>query len=52
MSRDSKTFALGRDARTGEFTTVKEARQHPNNHVVERIPKSGFGDTKRGGHKK
>ena len=43
----SKTTPRGRDARDGQFTTVKEARQHPNTHVVERVPKPGYGDTKR-----
>gem|GEM_PF-891638 len=44
---DTKTVTRGRDARTGEFTTVKEARQQPNTHVVERVPKPGRGDTKK-----
>ena len=43
---DSKTTLRGRDAETGEFTTVKEAREHPKTHVVERVPKPGYGDTK------
>lgn len=47
MKQQSKTFPIGRDARTGELTTVKEARNHPNTHVVERMPKPGRGDTKR-----
>ena len=46
MSKESKTSLRGRDASTGEFTTVKEAREHPDNHVVERVPKPGYGDTK------
>jgi hypothetical protein len=46
MSKESKTSLRGRDAKTGEFTTVKEARKHPNDHVVERVPKPGHGDTK------
>ncbi len=41
----SKTFPLGRDSETGQFTTVKEAKDHPKDHTVERIPKPGFGDT-------
>jgi len=45
MSKDSKTTLKGRDAKTGEFTTVKEARSEPNTHVVERVPKPGYGDT-------
>jgi len=40
----TKTFPLGRSAETGRFTTVKKARDHPNTHVVERVPKSGYGD--------
>jgi hypothetical protein len=24
---------------------VEEARRHPKDHVVERVPKPGFGDT-------
>jgi hypothetical protein len=47
MGRDSKTSQRGRDARTGEFTTVEKARNHPNTHVVERVPKPGHGDTKK-----
>lgn len=46
MSKESKTTLRGRDARDGKFTTVKEARQYPNTHVVERVPKPGYGDTK------
>jgi hypothetical protein len=41
-----RTTLRGRDARTGEFTTVEEARKHPNTHVVERVPTPGNGDTK------
>lgn len=43
---ESKTSPRGRDARTGEFTTVKEARENPKTHVVERVPKPGYGDTR------
>jgi|CXWL01.1.fsa_nt_gi hypothetical protein len=28
---------IGRNAETGEFTTVKVARTHPKTHVVETI---------------
>jgi hypothetical protein len=44
---DSKTTLRGRDAEDGRFTTVKEAREHPKTHVVERVPKPGYGDTKK-----
>lgn len=47
MSQDSKTTPRGRDADTGEFTTVKQAKDHPKTHVVERVPKPGYGDTKK-----
>jgi hypothetical protein len=33
----------GRDARTGQFIPVKEAREHPKTTTVERVPKSGKG---------
>jgi len=45
-SRDSRTSLRGRDARTGEFISVKEARQRPRTTTVERVPKPGYGDTK------
>lgn len=44
---NSKTTLRGRDARDGQFTTVKEAREHKQTHVVERVPKPGYGDTKK-----
>jgi hypothetical protein len=33
----------GRDAKSGQFIPVKEARQRPNTTVVERVPKPGKG---------
>jgi hypothetical protein len=47
MARASKTSLLGRDARTGKFTTLKRARKYRSTHVVERVPKRGYGDTKK-----
>jgi hypothetical protein len=47
MSKEPRTSLRGRDAETGHFTTVKEAREHPKTHVVERVPKPGYGDTKK-----
>lgn len=35
----SKAYKLGRDSRTGEFVSVKKARQHPSTCHVEHIPK-------------
>jgi hypothetical protein len=47
MAKDKpRTTLRGRDAQTGEFTTVEEARRHPATHVVERVPTPGNGDTK------
>jgi len=46
MGKQSRTTLHGRDAKTGEFSTVREARQHPSTHVVERVPKPGYGDTR------
>jgi hypothetical protein len=43
---ESKTTLKGRDAKTGQFIPVKEARQRPTTTTVERVPKSGYGDTK------
>lgn len=52
MSKETKTFPLGRDSKTGEFIPVKEAERRPNTTTVERIPKPGNGDTGRGGKNK
>jgi hypothetical protein len=43
MSKKGQTSQKGRDVGTGKFIPVKEARQHPNTTVVERVPKPGFG---------
>ena len=47
MANERKTFDVGRDSKTGHFITVKEADQRPNTTTVERVPKPGYGDTKR-----
>ncbi|HEY4524099.1 MAG TPA: hypothetical protein VJK04_04510 [Candidatus Paceibacterota bacterium] len=52
MGKGSKTTLRGRDAETGEFTTVEEARRHSRTHIVERVPKPGYGDTGSGKKKK
>jgi len=41
----SKTFPLGRDAKTGQFIPVNEAKRRPSTTTVERVPKAGYGDT-------
>jgi len=46
MTKDRKTFDVGRDSKTGEFITVKEANRRPATTTVERVPKAGRGDTK------
>ena len=47
MSKEGRTSLRGRDARTGEFITVREAKDRPGSSVVERVPKPGYGDTKK-----
>lgn len=47
MGSNRKTFDVGRDSKTGQFITVKEAKSHPSTTTVERVPKSGYGDTDR-----
>ncbi len=42
----SKTVKHGRDSKTGQFITVKKAKNHPSTTTVERVPKPGYGDTK------
>ncbi len=39
--------AIGRDAKTGQFLPVKEALRRPSTTTVERVPKPGYGDTKK-----
>lgn len=46
MSRERKTFDVGRDSDSGRFVPVKEAERRPKETTVERIPKPGHGDTK------
>lgn len=46
MATTRKTFDVGRKSDDGRFTTVKYAEQHPKTTTVERVPKSGYGDTK------
>ncbi len=38
MSHKRKSVLKGRDARTGQWIPVEEARQRPNTTVVERVP--------------
>ena len=47
MAKKTKTFLIGRNAKNGELTTVEVARKHPSTHIVERMPKAGYGDTKK-----
>lgn len=47
MAKESKTTLRGRSANTGKFTTVEKARDNKVTHVVERVPKPGYGDTKK-----
>jgi len=43
-----KTRLAGRDAETGRFKPVEEARRERETSVVERLPFPGHGDTDRG----
>ena len=44
MAKKNQTSTLkGRDARTGQFIPVEEARKRPNSTVVERVPLPGKG---------
>jgi hypothetical protein len=47
MASTGKTTLQGRDASTGQFIPVSEARQRPTTTIVERVPKPGYGDTKK-----
>jgi hypothetical protein len=47
MSSQSKSTLKGRDASTGQFIPVQEARQRPSTTVVERVPKPGYGTEKK-----
>lgn len=46
MSKERKTFDIGRDSRSGRFIPVEQAQRRPSSTVVERVPKPGYGDTK------
>lgn len=47
MSKDSKSFKLGRDANTGRFVPVEKAKSSPSRYIVEHVPKPGRGDAPR-----
>jgi hypothetical protein len=44
---DSKAFKIGRNARTGRLASVNKAKSDPDHYIVEHMPKSGHGDTKK-----
>lgn len=45
--KHSKSFKLGRDALTGEFVPVAQAKRSPGRYVIEHVPKAGHGDVPR-----
>lgn len=46
MSKKGQNSRLaGRDAKTGEFIKVQEAKRRPASTVVERLPLPGHGDS-------
>lgn len=46
MSKERKTFDIGRDSKTGRLMSVDAAKRRPATTTVERMPKPGYGDTK------
>lgn len=46
MASKPKSFPIGRNAENGRLVPVDVARKNPKNHVVERMPKPGRGDSK------
>lgn len=38
MAKSSKTASVGRDAKTGQYIPVDEARRRPSTTVVEKVP--------------
>lgn len=47
MGKSGRESTLkGRDAKTGQFITVEEARRDPDHTVVERVPLPGKGKSK------
>lgn len=42
-SKGQQSTLKGRDAKTGQFIPVEEARNRPNTTVVERVPLPGKG---------
>lgn len=47
MTRESKSFLIGRSAVTGRLMSVAQARSRPQTSVVERMPKPGNGDSEK-----
>lgn len=43
MGKERETSIKGRDAKTGQFIPVKEAKERPNTTVRERVPLPGKG---------
>ena len=43
----SKTHVISRNSKTGKFIPVSEAKRRPATTTVERVPKAGYGDTKK-----
>lgn len=41
--KERETTLKGRDARTGQFIPVEDARKRPNTTVFERVPLPGKG---------
>ncbi|ENB9666312.1 MULTISPECIES: hypothetical protein [Pseudomonas] len=50
--KKKKTRKIGRNAETGRFTTVAEARNNPKTHIVETLHTRGSGLVSHGGVKR
>lgn len=43
MAKERESSLKGRDAKTGQFMSVEDARKRPDTTVVERVPLPGKG---------
>jgi hypothetical protein len=45
--RVAKEFTIGREASSGRFVSIESSDKLPSNVVKERVPRPGYGDTRR-----
>ncbi|NOU11610.1 MAG: hypothetical protein HOO98_16565 [Nitrospira sp.] len=46
-TKETKSYKIGRDSRTGRLESVEDARRHPSSSQVEHMPKPGYGTEKK-----